>query len=471
MIVVTESTRNRMVATGVAASVALFVWLLIRHPDAPFENRIWCGIILSLALWPLVRWAKTGGEGFPCFEALSASLIPTEALPLLTKHQELLVFGSDTVRLAALAIITFQLALIFGFVVVRAEPFQNLFLTSEVTSRNIPGILSSLMTVSTIYIFVTTFLYTPPSGLVGPLRAIFTGLGVVSAYTLASYASRKQLNRQLQTLLVINLIIAGLAYSSSLVLASFVSLLLVTLLGYCSSATRIPWFAIGTVVALVAFLHNGKSDMREKYWIEEERTQMTVAQLPAFYADWVEMSLNPRQTDPSDLRQQSATKKLLERVSLFHMLSMVAEYTPSRQPHLYGETYRDIPAQFVPRFFWPEKPRVHVSTHRLSTYYGLQDERATETTTISFGYRAEAWANFGFYGMALIGLFFGWVTKVAWAKTKNAPTFSPVGIMMVAFTAWCVDGGQTLSVWLSSLYQTMVVLTALAFTVQKVLRD
>lgn len=471
MIVVSEATRNRMIATGVAAMAVFFIWLNVSQPDAPRENRIWCGLILALALWPLVRWAKRSGEGFPCFEALCASLIPTEALPLLSKHEELQVYGEESVRMAAIAIMTFQISLMIGHAVLRAMPMRNPFFTSEITTKNIPGILSALMSISTLYIFVTTFVYQPPAGLVGPLRAIFTGLGVVAAYTLSSYLSQNLLKRQLHVLLVVNLVVCGLAYASSLVLAPIISLMLVALLGYFSSATRIPWVALIVVVGLIAFLHNGKGDMREKYWLEEERTQLTIGQLPKFYGDWIEMSLNPRSTKADGDRPQSATRKLLERVSLFHMLSMVVQYTPSRAPYLEGETYLDIPAQFVPRFIWPDKPKVHVSTFRLSTYYGLQDERATESTTISFGYRAEAWANFGLIGMALIGLLFGGLSKLAWAKTKEAPTFSPIGIMMVAFTAWCVDGGQTLSVWMSSLYQTMVVLIVLSVSVQKFLRD
>lgn len=471
MIVVSEATRNRMIATGVVATAAFFVWLNVRQPDAPTENRIWCGIILALALWPLVRWAKSGGTGFPCFEALCASLIPTEALPLLSKFEELDAYGEESIRLAAFAIAVFQLALLTGHRLVEVEPMRSPFFTTEITTKNIQGILSTLFSIATAYIFVTTFLYQPPSGLVGPLRAVFTGLAVVSVYTLCSYLSQGQLNRQLHVLLIVNLVIAGLSYSTSLVLAPIITLLLVGLLGYFSSATRIPWVALAVVVGTIAFLHNGKADMREKYWLDDERIQITVAQLPVFYGDWIEMGLNPtsRSSDPG--RSQSATRKLLERVSLFHMLSLVVQYTPGRQPYLGGETYADIPAQFVPRFFWADKPRVHVSTFRLSTYYGLQDERATESTTISFGYRAEAWANFGLTGMILIGLLFGGLTKLAWAKTKDAPTFSPIGIMMVAFTAWCVDGGQTLSVWVSSLYQTMVVLIALSVVVQKFLRD
>lgn len=470
MIIISDATRNRMVANGVAATVAFFVWLNVRSPDAPLENRIWCGLILSLALWPLVRWARQGGAGFPCFEALCASLIPTEAIPLLSKFGELEAFGADTVRWAAIATVSFQLSVIVGFLMVRPEPMRSPFFTSEMTSKNIPKILSAMLSTSTLYIFITTFFYEPPPGLIGPLRAIFTGLGVVSAYSLASFASRKELGPRLQALLIVNLSIAGVAYASSLILAPIVSLLLVTLLGYCSSAQRIPWIPLAIIVCVVAFLHNGKSDMREKYWAGSQRVKLKLEDLPRFYSDWFEMSLNPK-ANPASLQPQSATRKLLERVSLFHMLSMVVEYTPSRQPHLWGETYTQIPSQFVPRFFWPDKPRVHVSTNRLSIYYGLQDENATESTTISFGYRAEAWANFGIYGMIAIGLFFGMLTKFAWGKTKDAPTFSPIGIIMVAFTAWCVDGGQTLSVWLSSLYQTLVTLVALSVVVQKFLRD
>ncbi len=79
--------------------------------------------------------------------------------------------------------------------------------------------------------------------------------------------------------------------------------------------------------------------------------------------------------------------------------------TPDPLPHLDGLTYQDTLGQFVPRFPLADKPRGHVSTYTLSIYYGLQDEEATGTTTIAFGLLPEGFANFGFLGMVLLGIF------------------------------------------------------------------
>src|SRR6185369_2321735 len=108
-------------------------------------------------------------------------------------------------------------------------------------------------------------------------------------------------------------------------------------------------------------LHNGKFAMRAKYWENEggggRSTQLT--DVPAFYLEWFESGLQLAQTD-TDLQ---LSRKLLERTSLFHMMCLVVSSVPDRQPFLDGETYKDIPAQFVPRYFWPGKPLGHVSTY------------------------------------------------------------------------------------------------------------
>ena len=101
--------------------------------------------------------------------------------------------------------------------------------------------------------------------------------------------------------------------------------------------------------------------------------------------------------------------------------AIVIDWTPDRQPYLYGETYGYVLPQLVPRLVWPDKPRSHVATYRLSIYYGLQDEDATESTTIAFGMLTEAYANFGLIGAILLGLFWGVNLKKLQTLARHSP--------------------------------------------------
>lgn len=470
MILQEASARRKFGTTAAIALAGVFLWLNISIRDVPLEFRWWFATIYILAALPAIKWALHDGEGYPAFQVLCLSLIPTQAVPLLTKTEELRQFSEETVRQAALVVVAFQLTLIATHALVKASPLRNPFWNEPIVSRNIAPLLSTTLSLGTAYFVGTTFFFSAPAGLEGPLRAVFSGLSAVSAYTLANYYSGDELPKQLRAPFIANIVIQTLTFASSLIMAQGITLVVTSLLGYLSRAKRIPWVAILTVIALVAILHTGKSAMREKYWSPEKRgIALRIMDLPAFYVEWVQTAMDTSRTSEEELARgkKKDNNSILQRASLFHMLCLVIEYSPNRQDFLYGATYTDIPAQFVPRFFWPGKPTVHVSTSRLGVYYGLQDENATQTTTISFGFLAEAWANFGLAGCVVLGAFLGVLHKSAWTWTRFSALFSPAGILMITFTAWAFETSQTVSVWTSSFYQAAVVLLASTVTIKQ----
>lgn len=461
MILQDTPIRRRFALTATGALVAVFVWINVTTPEVPAEFRIWSGIIFALAAVPAVRWSLHVGEGYPAFQVLCLSLIPTQALPLLTKTVELRQFSEDTIRQAALVVVLFQLSLIAVHSLTRALPRTSPFWTEPIVHKNIAELLSTTLTVSTLYCVGSTFLFSMPQGIEGPLRAISSGLSAVSVYTLSNYLSGGELARPLRTALIVNIVVQALTYASGLIMVQGIGLAITALLGYLSRAKQLPWAAMIVLVVAVAVLHTGKSAMREKYWAEDKRGQsLRLIDVPSFYTEWIETSIAVSRLSSAEAAatKQRDNNKLLQRSSLFHMLCLVVQYAPERQDFLYGETYTDLPAQLVPRFFWPGKPTVHVSTSRLSVYFGLQDESGTQTTTIGFGFLAESWANFGWAGCIALGAVLGALHKIFWVWTRDSALFSPAGILMITFTAWSFETGQTVSVWVSSFYQAALVL-------------
>jgi hypothetical protein len=161
------------------------------------------------------------------------------------------------------------------------------------------------------------------------------------------------------------------------------------------------------------------------------------------------------------------TGKLIERTSLLHILCLVVSNTPEPNPYLEGQTYAHIPGQFIPRFFWPEKPSGHISTNQLSVYYGLQTEEETARTTIGFGMLAESYANFGVFGVIGIAAFLAALLKKIGGLAEGGPMLSYGGILMVILLAWSFQVEFTLSLWLSSLYQACVAVLGLPFILRK----
>jgi hypothetical protein len=238
--------------------------------------------------------------------------------------------------------------------------------------------------------------------------------------------------------------------SIPLVLIGAISLIGIGLLGYVSGGKRIPWVVIALTFAILAVLHTGKTRMREKYW-DQHHPAPTFTQLPAYFAEWIDFGLQPTSGG------KTVSQKMLERTSLMHILCLIVDCTPDRQDYLYGQTYAHVLPQLIPRFFWANKPRSHVATYELAIYYGLQDEEATNTTTIAFGLLTESYANFGMFGAILLGTFWGFWLKKLQIWSTFSPMFSFAGLFMVLLTAWAFSAELTMAAWVSSLEQAVIV--------------
>ncbi|MDE3084253.1 MAG: hypothetical protein KGJ37_03405, partial [Verrucomicrobiota bacterium] len=178
-----------------------------------------------------------------------------------------------------------------------------------------------------------------------------------------------------------------------------------------------------------------------------------------FFIEWFQHGLELHS-------KTNLTEKLIERTSLFQMICLVVNDTPDSLPFLNGETYAQVPGQLVPRFFWPDKPVGHISTYTLSIYYGLQRPEDTKKTTIAFGLLAEAYANFGFYGVGFIAALFAFCLKKYSLWTQNSPILSYAGLMLVLLMAWSFQTELTLSIWLSSLFQAAVAVLGVPFVLR-----
>jgi hypothetical protein len=153
------------------------------------------------------------------------------------------------------------------------------------------------------------------------------------------------------------------------------------------------------------------------------------------------------------------------------MMCLVVSRTPSQLPFLEGETYSYVPGQFVPSFFWKEKPVAHVATNKLSVYYGLQVAESTAKTTIAFGLMTEAYANFGMFGIALLAATFAFAFKKFSDMSSQSPMLSYPGLVLVVLMAWSFQTELTLAAWLSSFYQACFVILGIPFLMRNLLGD
>lgn len=451
----TEKENRRLFQTGLWITVGggLFFGLRANVEDI---LHLYLGLtIYGLALLPGLLWLKQGGSRFPVFEPMMALCASGYAVPLLNGHEQLLMYPTDTVTKAGLAVIAYQLAAILTYLSVPGSHGQSRFWTESILTHKVESLVSYGIVVSSIYMAVAAFTNIIPSDLESVARAAFNGISILCTFVTSQRWGRGELKAHERWIFASMLTLQMLIMATSLLLITPLTLCGIGLLGYLSAGRRIPWVAVGALFVIFAVLHNGKARMRELYWDNETQKPLTFFDAPGFFAEWVELGL----TAPvlAEGEAKSSGSRLLERTSLLHMLCMVVHFTPAHQPYLNGESYGYVLPQLIPRFAWPNKPRSHIGTYRLSIYYGLQDEDATQRTTIAFGMPTEAYANFGFFGMIGLGATFAFVFRKLQHLGSNSPMFSLAGLMMIILSAWSLNAELTMAVWVSSLYQALIV--------------
>lgn len=424
--------------------------------DDPFH--LYLGLtMLCLGCLPGLFWARGRIKPFPIFETFMLTTVNAYAIPLLSGHQQLGFYADEVITTAALGVILFQVAAIGCYRLVRAQPKRTDFWSKPIVTDKLSRYLSYGMALTSIYTLFSTFYRDLlfkfiPNETEGVLRAAFFGIGIVATFLAARRWGAGTIKRNDLTFFLVNLIIQFILQCASLFLVGGISMIVLLLLGYISASRRLPLVALLLVVPLLGILHNGKTALRAKYW-SEDAERIGIADLPSFYAEWIQSGLTTHDTSE---HSKGTTAKLLERTSLFHIMCLVVSVCPDRQDYLYGETYKHIPGQFVPRFFWANKPLGHISTYTLSRYFGLQTEEDTKNTTIGFGMLAEAYANFGFVGLGILGIVVGTMLKKITMWGSESPLVSYGGLLLVVLIAWSFQVELTLSIWLSSLFQACV---------------
>jgi hypothetical protein len=459
---------HRLVRTCYVVALGFLGWLLYKNQQYQLIGslRTIIGMTLyGLSVAPILVWLKSSDHLFPLFPIYALAALPAEAMPFIGGHEGLDVYSEEVVLFAGWCACLHLGGAWIGYHITRAMPRRGAIWRDEIITFRSTSMLITGFLLSVCYGFATEFYIAVPSGWESILRAAITGIMLVTNYILARFWSMGLLSRQQKSIIVATLCLLFIQETATLFLIGAASGIALFLLGYCSTGKKIPWIAIVATCTVFGILHNGKSTMRERYWAEQVGAHAEVSGLPAFYAEWLTASYEESQ----QAENKSASIKLFERASLLHMLCLVVDRTPDRQPFLGGQSYQDLPWQFVPRLFWPEKPRGHVSTYMLSIYYGLQTEEGTQTTTIGFGMLAESYANFGWLGCLVLGLVFGCGLKLITVWTRYSPLLSVPGVLLVVLTKWMLETGQTLSVWTSSLFQACVCIGFLAITLRKFL--
>ncbi|HSI06973.1 MAG: hypothetical protein ACAH89_04755 [Rariglobus sp.] len=422
--------------------------------------------IVVLGCVPGLLWARNRNPWFPCFEISTFTCVVFYGIPLLTGHDELKAYPETVIQLSGFLVVAYLLAAIAAFNSVKVTAKAPRWAAIKLLPDNLHRYLPAGLLLNTAYLYLDRFTTLIPYEFLGSLRALFFGLGTITAFILSCDWGRGRLSPNIKILFGVCLLTQSIISFSHLYLISGMSLLILSAIGYTTTRRRLPWLVMALCLPVVAVLHNGKSQMRERYWNPVKQLP-PVTELVDFYEQWFEFGL--QKSDRADSPNLAA--KLAERASLFQMLCMSASKVPEQQPYLGGESYVDIPAQVIPRLLWPDKPSSLMSNIRLAVYFNLIDPDTPFATSIAFGVLAEAYINFGVLGVLVLGVFTGLGFKHVVLRSVSVPLFSAIGIFVILLTAWSFQAEQTMATWLSSLFQACVICIGLPLVCKKLFGD
>ena len=430
------------------------------------------GVLLAVAaLLPLYLWLLGRSQGLPIWPIFSLVTGMTYALPMIQNSASLADYTAVEIITGAMTTVGF---IILGTVIWlsmtarRTEPPQSVLMierTHAVRYLLLFVGLGVLFGVSQVTGWIEL-----PGNLMPVVRGITMSLNTMGLFVLAYYYGRGLLNKRDMLLFACGAAATILMGLTSLMLAQAIVPVALVIFGYSLGSNRLPWKMLLLAFVLLGLLHPGKYEMRKLYWSGEEGGKtLTLATLPEFYWEWLSLGFaevggfGGLVTGPKD---EDESPSLFERSGNLHMLLLVQKKTPAEVPYFDGATYAPIPRLLIPRFIDDMKGMSHVGNVMLTVNYGLQTLEQTQTTSIGWGLLPEAYANFGYFGIAalavVLAIFYSLITRLTVGVPMTSLRFVLGLLIMAAATK-----ADTMGVFVTTQFQGVLGVSVAAMVLMK----
>jgi hypothetical protein len=449
-----KSQTTRLFWVVVVGLVAVMLYTAKQDDPAVVATALLLAIV---AAYPLYFWLLGWSHGLPIWPVFALVNGTFAALPMIQDPATLDAYTPGEIMVGGVTLIGF---IALGTAVwlamtgrQSAPPKKVLMVAREHSDRYLFAFIAAGL------FFQLNFLFwwvTFPGNTMSIVRGITVSLNTLGIFVLAFYAGRQMLTRAQEVLLVAMASATALAAAATLIMASAIVPVAMLLLGYALGSSKVPWKGLVAVFVLAAVLHPGKFSMRETYW-GEERPPLTLLGMPQYFGDWLSYGFEQvglTKSDGRDLEKPEASS-LFERAGNVHMLLLVQKKSPDEVPFLGGITYEHIPRMLIPRVIDDQKGISHAGNVMLTVNYGVQTIEQTASTSIYWGLVPEAFANFGYLGVAglavALGLFYGYVTNLTVGVPMTSLRFVLGLLIMGAATK-----ADTMGVFVTSQFQGIV---------------
>jgi hypothetical protein len=406
-------------------------------------------LIVIPAMMPLFFWVRAGAPGLPSLPILSGVAVIYYAIPILrwsvpSDDHEVIVTAAAT---------------IFSFLLSGALVFQVFLpVATRRMERSVHVDIDTRLELNLAFFGIASGLAYFAFSFVGWLGALgsFTGLVRAVAFTFAAigcyiigHARGSGTLKGFEWIVALGglILLFGFAIAGLLLFGGILNLL-AFVLGYVVAVRRIPWVLFIVIFFVMSTLQAGKYDIRDKYWSPTYVSTNSFWEAPGRVIDWFIRGT-------SVLLSNEERTDILERATLLQAVVLAQQESPKVVPFLEGETYALLPAMVIPRFVDTEKVVSQAGLHLLSVHYGLQTVEATETTTIAWGLIAEAWANFGFTAVPIVGALLGGLCGTITLLSSGVPLISLRMFAAIAAMTALLDVEADLSYVLVTMLQSV----------------
>lgn len=450
------------------AGVLVGVLFLTADQDDPGVSA--AGVLLALvSLLPFYVWLLGWSHGLPIWPVFSLVLGMTYALPMLQDPETLDSYTPFDVIVGGMTTVGFILlaSTVWVFMTSQTPPApRKVFMIEEHHAVRYlllfvaGGVLFGLNQLAGWISF--------PGNLMSVVRGIAMSLNALALFVLAYYHGRGLLDARALVLFILGAAATMIMGMTSLMLAQAIVPVAMVIFGYMLGSNKLPWRMMTLVFVVMAILHAGKYEMRKQYW-SEGGPALNLEILPQFYLDWFNFGLEELGGFAgviSGPQKEESPSSVFDRSGNLHMLLLVQQKSPEEIPFLNGSTYEPIPRLLIPRFLDDAKGISHAGNIMLSMHYGLQTEEQTKSTSIAWGLVPEAYANFGYLGVAalavVLGIFYSIVTKATVGVPMTSLRFVLGLLIMAAATK-----ADTMGVFVTTQFQGVVGVSVAALVLMR----
>lgn len=429
------------------------------------STQITGALIAVLTILPSYLWCMGKVEGVPIFPAITLACLPTYALPMINLNKSVLKYDEPANVVAGITVCGFLIISTACWLLqIRGHKKPNV--PSEAYALDGSAGKKILFLILTISIFIEMLLLSGwldiDFGIYALLRSSSAAMSVLTVMCISYGVGAGTVKNGEVVLFYCLFCLLIIVITTGLYLSTAFMLTLSGAVAYVTASRKLPLAWILTVFLVAIMLHPGKNAMRAHYW--SRQIAIPPQDYPEFYSRWIDESMK------SGSESNSESSSSNERSSIIHMLMLVQKHSPDNKPFLLGDTLVHIPTMLLPRILIENKPEVHLGQKIMCVYYGLQTTRQTATTAIAFGPIAEAYANFGYLGVAcwavILGTGCGWLTRTCFLADKLTAkvlfAFVTTGIM--------INGEKNFAVIVSMTVQSGMFLAFLCIFIMKISR-